>query len=230
MRIDKFLSNLKYGTRKEVKKYLKDKRVKINDVLIKSSSYLFDPNNETVYLDDEPIFYKETIVLMLNKPPGHISANYDLTFPTVLDLIKAPYDRFDLKIAGRLDKDTVGLIILTNDGELLHNIITPKKNVYKKYYVKTQYSLKNIQRLKKEFTILDGADREFIPLTPIIDQIAENELYISIKEGKFHQVKRMIEHIENKVVYLKRISIGDIILDESLKEGEYKEIVIKKSL
>lgn len=228
MRVDKFLANLKFGTRKDVKKLVKDKRVRIGDEIVKSSSLTFDPNKEKVYLDDEHIYYKERIVLMLNKPGGYVSANYDLTEPTVFDLIEAPYNRFDLNIAGRLDKDTEGLMILTNDGELLHNIITPKKNVYKKYYVKTKDVISNLNKFKKEFTIYDGMDRPFTPFTPIVEQISDNELYISIKEGKFHQVKRMIEYIENEVVFLKRISIGSIVLDETLELGEYREITIKK--
>ncbi|MFK5883293.1 MAG: pseudouridine synthase [Candidatus Izemoplasma sp.] len=230
MRIDKFLANLKYGTRKDVKKLIRDKRIRIEDQVIRSGSHIFDPNKEIVYFDNELIYYKERIVLMLNKPAGYLSANHDLTFPTVIELLKPPYDRFDLKIAGRLDKDTVGLMLLTNDGELLHNIITPKKNVYKKYYVKTKKIIKNIELLSKEFTIYDGADREYTPMTPIVEQISDNELYISIKEGKFHQIKRMVKYIKNEVIYLKRVSIGNIVLDESLALGEYKEIEIKESL
>jgi len=224
MRIDKYLSNLKYGSRKEIKKFIKDKRVSKNDVLVKKESELINPNIDKIYFDDELVYYKENIVLMMNKPPEYICANKDGLSATVMELIKEPYSRFDLNVAGRLDKDTVGLIILTNNGKILHDIITPKKDVFKKYYVKTKLPLKNLDKLLGDYTILDGKNMPFKPLTPVIEQIDDTSLYLSIKEGKFHQVKRMIKYIDNEVIYLKRVSIGDIVLDENLQEGQYKEI------
>ncbi|PAT01408.1 hypothetical protein CI105_06745 [Candidatus Izimaplasma bacterium ZiA1] len=224
MRIDKYLSNLKYGSRKEIKKFIKDKRVRINDEFIKKESTLINPNTDRIYFDDELVYYKENIILMMNKPPEYICANKDGLSATVMELIKEPYNRFDLNVAGRLDKDTVGLIILTNSGKILHDIITPKKDVFKKYYVKTKLPLKNLEKLLGDYTILDGKSMPFKPLTPIVEQIDDTSLYLSIKEGKFHQVKRMIKYIDNEVIYLKRVSIGDIILDENLEEGQYKEI------
>ena len=224
MRIDKYLSNLKYGSRKEIKKFIKDKRVSKNDVLVKKESELINPNIDKIYFDDELVYYKENIVLMMNKPPEYICANKDGLSATVMELIKEPYSRFDLNVAGRLDKDTGGLIILTNNGKILHDIITPKKDVFKKYYVKTKLPLKNLDKLLGDYTILDGKNMPFKPLTPVIEQIDDTSLYLSIKEGKFHQVKRMIKYIDNEVIYLKRVSIGDIVLDENLQEGQYKEI------
>ena len=111
----------------------------------------------------------------------------------------------------------------TTKDDLLHNIITPKKHVYKKYYVKTELPF-DISNIDKTYEILDGRDRPYIPLKAIAETISSNEFYLSIMEGKFHQVKRMVQHFDNEVIYLKRVSIGKIILDESLQTGEYKEI------
>ena len=224
MRLDRYLANLKYGTRNEVTKKIKSKKVTVNGNIETDSRYKVDTLNDKVTFEGIDIFYKETILLMLNKPSGVISANKDGLHETVLDLIGEPYNRFDLRIAGRLDIDTEGLILLTNDGKLLHKIISPNKDVYKKYYVKVESKFDS-NKLLKEFQIKDGRDLLFTPLLPIVEQISDDEFFFSIKEGKFHQVKRMIEHFNNKVTYLKRVSIGNIELDNSLEKGRYKEIL-----
>lgn len=223
MRIDKLLANMKYGSRKDVSKIIKKGNLTVNGNLIKDSAYQVNPDQDTIVYLDKTIIYKSSILLMMNKPKGYVSANRDNVHKTVFDLIDEPYNRYDLKIAGRLDIDTEGLLLLTNNGELLHNIITPKKNVYKKYFVRTATPF-NPSLLIGKYEILDGGDRPYIPLTPIVEEINDKEFYLSIKEGKFHQVKRMVKHFKNEVVYLKRVSIGDIVLDENLALGEYKEI------
>lgn len=223
MRLDRYLANLKYGTRNEITKKIKSKKVTVNGTVITDSRYKVNTITDLVTLEGEEIFYKETILLMLHKPAGVISANKDGLHETVLDLIGEPYNRFDLRIAGRLDIDTEGLILLTNDGKLLHKIISPNKDVYKKYYVKVESKFDS-KKLLKEFEIKDGRDILFTPLLPAVEQISDNEFYLSIKEGKFHQVKRMVEHFNNKVVYLKRVAIGNIELDKDLEKGRYKEI------
>ena len=225
MRIDRFLSNLKYGTRKEIQKAVKYKRVYVNEELVKNVAFKIDPLVDKVIFDDEEVYYKETILLMMNKPPGYVSATKDGKEKTVLELINEPYSRFNLSIAGRLDKDTEGLLLLTNNGKLLHNIISPNKDVYKKYFVRVENPIKNPKKLEGSYEILDGRDYPFIPASPIVEKINDLEFYLSIKEGKFHQVKRMVEHFSNKVVYLKRVQIGQIILDEELRLGGYKEII-----
>ena len=224
MRLDRYLANLKYGTRNEITKKIKGKKVSVNGTIITDSRYKVDTKKDEVIFEGQVIFYKETVLLMLNKPSGVISANKDGLHKTVLDLIGEPYNRFDLRIAGRLDIDTEGLILLTNDGKLLHRIISPNKDVYKKYYVKVESKFDS-EKLLKEFEIKDGRDLLFTPLLPKVEKISDNEFYLSIKEGKFHQVKRMVEHFNNKVVYLKRVSIGNIDLDEKLEKGRYKEII-----
>jgi len=224
MRIDRFLSNLKYGTRKEIQKAIKYKQVFVNNELVKSTAFKIDPEVDSVMFNEEKVFYKETILLMMNKPQEYVSANKDGKSKTVFELINLPYSRFDLKIAGRLDKDTEGLLLLTNNGKLLHSIISPNKDVYKKYFVRVDRPMKKLSKLTKEYEILDGRDYPFVPATPIVERINDSEFYLSIKEGKFHQIKRMVEHFDRKVVYLKRVEIGGIKLDESLKIGQYKEI------
>ena len=224
MRIDKFLSNLKYGTRKEVQNQIKSGHVKINGIIVKNANIKINPESDIVTIYDETVYYKRTILLIMNKPSGYLSTNEKGLQKTVYDLINEPYSRFQLNIAGRLDKDTEGLLIFTNDGGLLHNIITPKKNVYKKYYVKTRDTF-DITKFDDSYEIKDGRDNPYKPLKPYAESISDYEFLLSIKEGKFHQIKRMVQHFGNEVVYLKRLSIGKIELDKNLKIGEYKELV-----
>lgn len=225
MRIDRFLSNLKYGTRKDIQKAIKRKQVFLNNNLVTNGSIKINQNIDKVTFDDELVYYKETILLMMNKPKGYVSATKDGKEKTVLELIDLPYSRFDLNIAGRLDKDTEGLLLLTNNGKLLHNIISPNKDVYKKYFVRVEKPFRKLKKLEGNYEILDGRSFTFVPSSPITERINDFEFYLSIKEGKFHQVKRMVEHFSNKVTYLKRVQIGQIKLDENLKLGEYKEII-----
>ncbi len=224
MRLDRLLSNLKYGSRTEIQKIIKRKRVTVNDKVTIDGRRKVDPNKDKIIIDDETIYYKDSVLIMLNKPSGYVSAIKDAKDKTVLDLIKEPYSRFDLSIAGRLDKDTEGLILLTNSGKLLREIITPSKDVYKKYFVKVEKPFKDPNVLDGDYQILDGKNYLFKPLKPFIEKLNDNEFYLSIKEGKFHQVKKMVEHFNNKVIYLKRVKIGKIELDETLKLGEYKEL------
>mgnify|MGYP000866442351 CR=1 FL=1 len=145
------------------------------------------PNSEILTsicksFEGQEIYYKETILLMVNKPSGVISANKDGLHETVLDLIGEPYNRFDLRIAGRLDIDTEGLILLTNDGKLLHKIISPNKDVYKKYYVEVDNPFDS-KKLLRPMTILDGASHEYTPLPPRVEELTETSFYLEIKEG-----------------------------------------------
>jgi 16S rRNA pseudouridine516 synthase len=223
MRVDKLLVNLKYGSRKMIHTMIKRKRISVNDEIITKLDFKVDENKDQIKVDDEIVFYRDKVVLMVNKPKDYVSANKDGLHKTVFELIGEPYNRFDLNIAGRLDIDTEGLIILTNDGEYLHSLISPKKDVYKKYYVETLNSMDPTKLLQK-YEILDGKNCLYTPLTAKVEKLDSNSFYLYIKEGKYHQVKRMVEHFRNEVTYLKRLAIGDIVLDESLKLGEYKEI------
>lgn len=221
MRIDKLLSNLKYGSRTEIKKMMKDAYVKVNGKIIYDSSFNVKEEDE-IKIENEIIYHKDKITLLLNKPKDYVCANIDNLHKTVFELIKDPYNRYDLNVAGRLDIDTEGLVILTSDGDLLHKIISPKNKVYKKYYVLYEGKI-NKEKLENGVKILDGNNVEFLTDKAYVEEISDHEAYISICEGKFHQVKRMFEAINAKVVYLKRLEIGDYELGD-LKIGAYKEI------
>ena len=223
MRIDKLLSNLKYGSRKQIEKLIKQKRVLINGKMCESPKQKVNPNIDEIKLDNEVIFYDDSILLMMNKPKGYVSANHDDVYPTIFDFVGEPYNRLDLHIAGRLDVDTEGLILLTNDGHLLHEIIHPKKNVYKEYYVEVNKPF-NLTCLLKPMEILDGNGAPYKPLKPTIEKIDEHRFYLKIREGKFHQVKRMVEHCQSEVVHLKRTKIGHLSLNNQLKPGEIEEV------
>lgn len=207
-----------------MQKAIRNGYVLVNDQLVKSKDVKVDPENDKIEFDGEVVFYKETVLLMLNKPSGYVCANKDGLHKTVFELIKEPYSKFDLNVAGRLDIDTEGLVLLTNNGLLLHDIISPSKKVYKKYFVRVDEPFKNPESLEGNYQIKDARDNLYTPLKPFVEKISETEFYLSICEGKFHQVKRMVAHFSRKVVYLKRVSIGDINLDEALELGEYLDI------
>lgn len=224
MRIDKFLANLKYGSRSEMKDLVAEGGVFVNGIRCTDSGKNIDPEQDQITVQNQPVFYKKWIYLMLNKPQNVVSANSDALKETVLDLIDEPYSRFDLSICGRLDIDTEGLILLTNDGEILHQIINPKKEVEKVYEAVLAKPLRNYKVLEKGVKILDGKDQPYFTKPARIEIINENRCRIAITEGKFHQVKRMFEAVGNEVVSLKRQSIGGLVLDPELRPGQYKEL------
>ena len=224
MRLDKFLSNLKYGSRNDIKKMCKNDLIKVNGTVVKKTDVDIDPNFDTVEIDNHEVFYKENITLLINKPQGYICSNVDELYPSLLRLLDEKYRRFDFKFAGRLDWDTEGLVIVSTDGELVHKITSPKKEMFKTYYVKTKYLLNNVEVLTQPIVLLDGKNNEYTTKGAKITKLSDFELLLCIAEGKFHQVKRMLEHISNEVVYLKRIQIGNLSLPENLKSGEYLEI------
>lgn len=224
MRLDKFLSNLKYGSRKDVTKFIKDGFVKINGTMIKDASFNIDEEQDIVTIGNDQVFYKKHLTLMMNKPAGVVSASSDALHDTISDLLDEPYFRFDLHTAGRLDIDSEGLLILSNDGELIHKIISPSNQIKKTYYVQLKKALENYQILETGVEILDGKSQPFMTMPALIEKISPVEVRITIMEGKFHQVKRMFEAIDNEVIYLKRIQIGGLKLDDQLSPGEVKEL------
>ena len=227
MRLDKFLANSGIGTRKEVKELLKKRLIKVNDEIVKDGKIHVDENEDTVKYKDEIISYKKFVYIMLNKPNGVISATEDKVHKTVIDLLGDEYRTFEVFPVGRLDIDTEGLLLLTNDGVLSHNLLSPNKHVNKKYYVELEKLLTetDISKLEngvelKDFTTKD-AKVEIIENGEESDKI---RVYITISEGKFHQVKRMFKAVGNEVKYLKRVKMGTLSLDENLKLGEYREL------
>ena len=232
MRLDKYLSDCGFGTRKEVKALIKSGRVSVGGELVKDAGISVDSKIK-VEVDGKTAVYREFVYIMMNKPQGYISATEDRNYPVVSDILSDEYSRFAPAPVGRLDIDTEGLLILTNDGKLNHALTSPKKNVYKKYFaiLDKDADESDIQ------AFADGMEFKDFTAKSAVLEICENkeEVYISIAEGKFHQVKRMCERVGKSVVYLKRVSMGDLKLDENLKTGEYRELteteteILKKS-
>ncbi len=225
LRIDKVLSNLGYGSRTELKIYCKKGLIKINDKVISNPGTQVDTEVDKIEFNNEIVKYREFIYIMMNKPDGYLSATFDKRDPIVLDLIDSSYLSFEPFPVGRLDKDTEGLLVLTNDGQLSHRVLSPKKHVPKTYYAKIEgvVTQDDIVAFQKGVTLDDGYETMPAQLKILkSDDISEIEL--TIHEGKFHQVKRMFESVEKKVIYLKRLSMGKLILDETLSLGEYREL------
>lgn len=224
MRLDKFLKENGICSRSEAKKILKQGLIKVNDVLIKDSDYKVDENNDIVTYNGEVMNYQEYVYLMVNKPEGVICATEDYKDRTILDLV-SEYKHKNLFPFGRLDKDSVGLVILSNNGKLAHELLSPKKHVDKKYYLKIQGRLaeKDIEAFK-EGIVLEDDYKCKSAILEIINSGEISECYATISEGKFHQLKRMFKMVDKEVIYLKRISFGNITLDETLNEGEYREL------
>ncbi|AIY79828.1 pseudouridine synthase family protein [Clostridium botulinum 202F] len=225
-RLDKIISNLGYGSRKEAKVLARKGLIEVDGKIIKDSSVTIDPEKSIVKINGEEIFYRKYIYLMMNKPTGVISATHDSKDETVINLLELDHQIFDPFPVGRLDKDTVGLLLLTNDGEFNHRMISPKWHVDKVYYAKIDKEVneKDQQAFKKGVVLDDGYKCLEAKLDIISASPEGSEVRITIQEGKYHQVKRMFEARDKKVVYLKREEFGGLILDENLEEGEYREL------
>jgi 16S rRNA pseudouridine516 synthase len=225
MRLDKLLATVGYGSRKEVKKMLKTGAVKVNGEVIKDAKFHVDAESSSVAVHGEPVVYKEFIYLMLNKPQGVISATEDREHKTIIDLLEFDDAVREPFPVGRLDKDTEGLLLITNDGQLSHQLLSPKKHVPKTYYAKVDgiVTEADIVAFKEGVTLEDGYETKPAQLE-ILNSDNESEIKLTITEGKFHQVKRMFEAVGKKVVYLKRLSMGSLRLDETLMLGEYREL------
>ena len=225
MRLDKLLSNMGYGSRKEVKILLKSKAVEVNGLVAKDVSMHVDTDTDEVLVVGEKVVYTEFIYLMMNKPPGVISATEDKHDKTVIDLLDPLSQHFKPFPVGRLDKDTEGLLILTNDGHLTHQLLSPKKHVPKLYFavIEGRVTEDDVMKFKEGVTLDDGYFTKPGELT-ILSSGDVSEIELSIMEGKFHQVKRMFESVGKKVTYLKRIRMGSLLLDETLELGEYRHL------
>ena len=226
-RLDKIIANLGYGTRKEVKQMARKGMIEVDGEIVKDSSLNIDPEKSVIKINGEEIFYRKYIYLLMNKPAGVISATYDNRDETVIDLLEPDHQVFEPFPVGRLDKDTVGLLFLTNDGELNHRLISPKHHVDKVYFAKIDKEVNedDIEKFKNGITLDDGykCKEAKLEILNILDD-GTSEVNITIQEGKFHQVKRMFEAVEKSVIYLQRISFGGIELDLDLEEGEYREL------
>lgn len=225
-RLDKVLSNLGYGSRKEIKQAVRKGLIEVNGELVKDNGMQVDPENDRIVVNGEEIFYRKYIYLMMNKPDGVVSATFDNRDETVVDLLEVEHQVFNPFPVGRLDKDTVGLLLLTNDGELNHRLISPKWKVDKIYYARIDKKVTedDVKKFKKGITLDDGylCKEAILEILEASDE--GSEVMVTIQEGKYHQVKRMFEAVDKKVVYLKRVEFGTLKLDEDLEEGEYREL------
>jgi len=217
-RLDKFLVNAKVGSRSEVKKLIKKGLIKVNGEIIKKFDYKVS-NEDIIEYNNEVVEGSRLVYIMINKPIGYLSSTYDSRDKYVLQLIDHKF-KDELSIAGRLDKDAHGLLFLTNDGGLVHKIISPNKNIFKTYEVKVEGDITK-EKLKK---LENGIDlKDFTTKPAIIEKVEDNIITIKISEGKYHQIKRMMKAVGLTVVDLKRIAIGNLYLGD-LKEGEWIEI------
>lgn len=225
MRLDKLLAHSGFGTRKEVKELIKKGYVQVNNKIIKSDKTQVDPQVDVIKVDDEVITYEEKVYYMLNKPAGYVSATEDNLHPTVVDLID-DYYRNDLFPVGRLDIDTEGLLILTNDGVLAHQLLSPKRHCPKIYYAKIKgvVTLEDIETFKNGVIIDNEYQCQSAILKILSTDATESEIEVTIYEGKFHQVKKMFLAVGKEVKYLKRICMKNLILDENLELGEYRRL------
>lgn len=229
MRLDKLLANMGYGSRKEVKQLLKQKAVTVDGAYVKDAALHVDPEQQMVSVFEERVVYTEFVYLMMNKPPGVISATEDLRDETVIDLLEPLQQHFQPFPVGRLDKDTEGLLLLTNDGVLAHNLLSPKKHVPKVYYAQIEgvVTEEDVEKFANGVELDDGYVTKPGKLV-ILKSAQQSEIELMIQEGKFHQVKRMFEAVGKRVTYLKRISMGSLTLDENLALGEYRELTTEE--
>ena len=218
-RLDKILSSQGICSRKDVKTLIKNKRVKINGAFPPKSDIKLDPEHDTIEIDGSPVIYRKYIYIMMNKPQGVLSASSDSRDTTVVDLLPEELKRKSLFPAGRLDKDTTGLLIITDDGAFAHNMLSPKKHVPKLYHAVLDGDLTDSSKhiLENGITLNDGTVYKPASIG-FLD--SRHEVSVEICEGKFHQVKRMFEFVGLTVVKLKRIRIGNLKLDESLNKGD----------
>ena len=225
-RLDKVLSNLGYGSRKEIKQAVRKGLIEVNGEIVKDNGMQVDPESDRIIVNGEEIFYRKYIYLMMNKPDGVVSATFDNRDETVVDLLEIEHQVFNPFPVGRLDKDTVGLLLLTNDGELNHRLISPKWKVDKIYYAKIDKKVTedDVKKFKKGITLDDGYLCKEAILEILEASEEGSEVMITIQEGKYHQVKRMFEAVGKNVIYLKRVEFGTLKLDEDLEEGEYREL------
>jgi 16S rRNA pseudouridine516 synthase len=224
-RIDKILSNMGYGTRKEVKDLVKSGAIEIDGIVAKDSGQQVDAELQEIRVNGSKLFYKDYIYLMMNKPQGVISATEDSRERTVVDLLPDEFKAFSPFPVGRLDKDTEGLLLLTNDGQLSHRLLSPKKHVPKTYLAKImgRVTEEDVEAFSRGVTLEDGY-KTLASQLKIIEAGSISMIEVTIYEGKYHQVKRMFQAVDKEVTYLKRISMGELKLDETLELGGYREL------
>ena len=225
MRLDKYLCETGFGTRSQVKDLLKKGQVMVNGEVVKKPELKINETTDQILCQGKKASYQKNIYLMLHKPAGVVSATEDSREKTVLDLVRPEDRKNGLFPVGRLDKDTEGLLLLTDDGELAHRLLSPKKHVDKTYYAKIdgQITEEHVKQFREGLDI--GDEKKTLPaVLTILLSGPVSEIEVTIHEGRFHQIKRMFEAVGCKVTYLKRLSMGSLVLDETLQLGEYRPL------
>ncbi len=225
MRLDKYLCETGFGTRSQVKDLLKKGQVMVNGEVVKKPELKINETTDQILCQGKKASYQKNIYLMLHKPAGVVSATEDNREKTVLDLVRPEDRKNSLFPVGRLDKDTEGLLLLTDDGELAHRLLSPKKHVDKTYFAKIdgQVTEEHVKQFREGLDI--GDEKKTLPaVLTILLSGPVSEIEVTIHEGRFHQIKRMFEAVGCKVTYLKRLSMGSLVLDETLPPEEYRPL------
>ena len=237
MRLDKFLSNMGAGSRRDVHKLIASGKVKVDGSVCRNYDTHIDENRQKISVGDFEIPYKPFVYIMVNKPAGYLSSTEDGSGPVVIDLLNGTYASYKLGVAGRLDKDAEGLLLLTNDGQFIHRVISPDKDVVKTYFVtiKREITPDDVVQFKNGIRLRDGTQYKPAELTNAAGPVPEtagsdsHAALVRISEGKFHQVKKMFLATGNEVLYLKRLSIGGLKLDKKLDPGKFRELTIEEA-
>ena len=221
IRLDKAISDSGQYSRSEAAALIRSGRVSVDGRVLSSNSEKIDPQTMTIRVDNKPLDYKKHYYIMMNKPQGFVSSTFDKREQTVIELLDERYNNLGLFPAGRLDKDAEGFLLLTNDGDLAHKITSPNGRVEKRYFVEFEGTISedDILAFSRGIKLNDGTI-----CLPAKLECADMGAYVTLREGKFHQVKKMMAAIGKPVKYLKRVAIGNLELDESLKTGEYKQL------
>lgn len=224
MRLDKYLSYALNITRSEIGIFIKKNEILVNDIKVIKKDYKIDEDKDKVVVNGTLITYKKFVYYMFNKPSGYVCSQKGFGNSTIYEFFKAT--KYDLSSIGRLDKDTEGLLIITNDGALNHFLTSPSNHIDKKYYVEIDDDLNSaeLKEFEEGIIINDGDNIPFKTDKAKIEKIDANKYLVTIHEGKFHQIKRMFAYFKKEVTYLKRVSFGKIELDDNLKLGEYREL------
>lgn len=224
VRLDKFLCDCGIGTRSQVKEYIRYGKVTVNNNIIKKADEKVKENTDVICFQGQICRLRKFAYYMLNKPEGVVSATVDNTAKTVLSLLNDVKDK-NLFPVGRLDKDTTGLLLITNDGDLAHRMLSPRKHVDKTYLVGLRNTIEKEALLNLEEGVNIGDEAPTLPAkVSIVENTSVPSILLTIHEGRFHQVKRMLNAVNNEVISLKRVSFGPLVLDESLTPGQYREL------
>ena len=211
MRLDKYLADLGISSRKEIRQMIRSGRIHVNEACVKLAEYKVNPDTDIVKLDGELLQYRKFRYFAIDKPTGLVTASEDRRQQTVLDILPAELKHLGLFPVGRLDKDTTGLLLLTNDGDFAHKVISPKSEIEKKYYAVTEGipDFKDVAAFQNGLVLRDGL--KCLPAT--LEVSGENSCFVTVKEGKYHQVKRMLASVGKPVLELRRISIGNLFIE-----------------